>query len=245
IGIAYDLFGHHTTSIRAGYGIYSVREDLGAVDNMSFSAPIFPIAVNFLPGPGSLPNLFQPSGSFPGIPPLGVLSPAFVPQAAFFTGFPAGGCTLGNGNPSSPGIIQQCGPGFTGNVNSLIALQVPLHWIAATTQQWNLTVQRELGHNWFAEIGYVGTKGTHLRATYDPDQATLATAANPITVPGTTNCPSPCMITDSTAENASARAPFLGIAPASFESFAPISDSHYNSLHLSVAHRFSKGLYFQ
>ena len=35
IGFAYDLGGHHTTSIRGGYGIYSVREDLGAVDNLA------------------------------------------------------------------------------------------------------------------------------------------------------------------------------------------------------------------
>jgi len=248
IGIAYDVLGHHTTSIRAGYGIYSVREDLGAVDNLSFSAPIFPIAVNFLPGPGSLTNLFEPNPpAFPGIPPNGVLDSAFVPQAAFFTGFPAG-CTLGNNNPST--LPQQCGPGFTGNVNSLISLQVPLHWIAATTQQWNLTVQRELGHDWFAEVGYVGTKGTHLRSTYDPAQATLATPAHPVTISGT-NCDgtqgpgAQCIITDSTAENASARSPYLGIAPANFESFAPNSDSHYNALQATVAHRFGKGLYFQ
>jgi hypothetical protein len=247
IGIAYDLFGHHTTSIRAGYGIYSIREDLGAVDNMSFSAPIFPIAINFLPGPGSLPNLFQPSGSFPGVPPLGVLSPNFVPQAAFFTGFPAS-CTLGNGKLST--LPQQCGPGFTGNVNGLIELQVPLHWIAGTTQQWNLSIQRELGKNWFAEVGYVGTKGTHLRATYDPAQGTKATPQNPVTIPGI-NCDgskgagAKCVITDSTAENAGARSPFLGIAPANFEAFSPVSDSHYHALQLTVAHRFSKGLYFQ
>jgi hypothetical protein len=248
IGFAYDLFGRHTTSIRAGYGIYSVREDLGAVDNMSFSAPIFPIAVNFLPGPGSLPNLFQPHPpAFPGIPPNGSLDPAFVPSPAIFTGFQPS-CTLANGNAST--LPQQCGPGFSGNVNSLITLQVPLHWIAATTQQWNLTVQRELGRNWLAEIGYVGTKGTHLRATYDPAQATLATPAHHVTIPGI-NCDgtsgpgAQCIIMDSTAENASARSPFLGIAPANFESFAPISDSHYNGLHLSVAHRFSRDLYFQ
>jgi len=46
-------------------------------------------------------------------------------------------------------------------------------------------------------------------------------------------------------ENASARAPFLGIAPPDFEDFAPNSDSHYNALQATLAHRFGKGLYFQ
>jgi hypothetical protein len=54
-----------------------------------------------------------------------------------------------------------------------------------------------------------------------------------------------CTITDSTVENASARAPYLGIAPGDFEDFAPNSDSHYNALQATLAHRFSKGLYFQ
>ena len=248
IGLAYDLLGHHTTSIRAGYGIYSVREDLGAVDNLSFSAPFFPIAVNFLPGPGSLANLFQPNPvtGFPGIPPLGVLSPKFVPQASLFTGFPAT-CTLGNG---ATGTLSQCGPGFTGNVSSLISLAVPLHWIAGTTQQWNLTIQRELGKQWYLEVGYVGTKGTHLRSTFDPAEAQLATPQHPVTIPGvncngTTGAGAQCVITDSTAENAPARSPFLGIAPANFEEFAPNSDSIYHSLQATLGHRFAGGLYWQ
>jgi hypothetical protein len=54
-----------------------------------------------------------------------------------------------------------------------------------------------------------------------------------------------CSIVDSTAENVSARAPFLGIAPSDFEEFAPNSDSHYNSLQATVSHRFGQGLYFQ
>src|SRR5580704_12476031 len=35
IGLAYDLFGHHNTTIRAGYGIYYVREDVGTADQLS------------------------------------------------------------------------------------------------------------------------------------------------------------------------------------------------------------------
>jgi len=247
IGIAYDLFGHHTTSIRAGYGIYAVREDLGAVDNLSFSAPFFPIAVNFLPGTGSLANLFQPNTAtgFPGIPALGVLSPAFVPQPSFPTGFSPTGCTLGNNQHSTNN--EQCGLGFTGNVNSLISLAVPLHWVAGTTQQWNLTIQRELGRNWFLEVGYVGTKGTHLRATYDPAEAQLVSPQHPITIPGIScgGLPAPCKIVDNTAENVSARSPYLGIAPANFEEFAPNSDSEYNSLQVTLGHHFSHGLYWQ
>jgi Carboxypeptidase regulatory-like domain len=245
IGFAYDLGGHGTTAIRGGYGIYSVREDLGAVDNLAITPPTYPFLVGFLPGPGSLADLFAHSAAFPaGIPPLGVgPEQTYVPIAAIFQGFP-GSCVLENGNNS--GSAQQCGPVFSGNVNGLIQLAVPLHWIAGTTQQWNLSVQRELGLNWFAELGYVGTKGTHLRSTYDPDQATLATPQNPVTIPySCSGGPGSCAIVDSTAENASARAPYLGIAPSDFEEFAPNSDSHYNALQASLLHHFGKGLYFQ
>jgi len=248
IGFAYDLGGHHTTSIRGGYGIYSVREDLGAVDNLAIVPPTYPFLVGFNPGPDSLANLFAHSAAFPnGVPPLGAQpTQTYVPTASFLQSFQPS-CTLGN---LSPGVGQQCAASFSGNVNSLIQLTVPLHWIVGTTQQWNFTIQRELGRDWFAELGYVGTKGSRLRSTFDPDQATLATPQSPVTVKGQ-GCANlqaagqSCTIVDSTVENASARAPFLGIAPPDFEDFAPNSDSHYNALQATLAHRFGKGLYFQ
>jgi hypothetical protein len=242
IGFAYDVAGRHTTSIRGGYGIYSVREDLGAVDNLAITPPTYPFLVGFFPGAGSLANLFAASPAFPnGIPALGAKpTQTYVPTAAILQGFAS--CAFPN--------PQACSPSFSGNVNSLIQLTVPQHWVVGTTQQWNFTIQRELGHDWFAELGYVGTKGSRLRSTFDPDQATLATPQNPVTITGA-GCANlqaqslSCTIVDSTVENASARAPFLGIAPPDFEDFAPNSDSHYNALQATLAHRFGKGLYFQ
>jgi hypothetical protein len=242
IGFAYDVAGYHTTSIRGGYGIYSVREDLGAADNLAITPPTYPFLVGFDPGADTLANLFASSPAFPnGIPALGAQpTQKYVPTAAILQGFA----------PCSFPHPQACSSLFSGNVNSLIQLTVPQHWVVGTTQQWNFTIQHELGLDWFLELGYVGTKGSRLRSTFDPDQATLATPQNPVTVSGA-GCANlqaqglSCQIVDSTVENASARAPFLGIAPADFEDFAPNSDSHYNALQATLAHRFGKGLYFQ
>jgi hypothetical protein len=270
IGFAYDLGGRHTTSIRGGYGIYSVREDLGAADNLAITPPAYPFGVNFEPAvigtcaatASCLADLFaanngNPIFPLPGIPALGAApTQPYAPVASQFAGFPQGVCTLANGATASNN--DQCGPGYTGTVNSLIQLAVPLHWVVGTTQQWNFTIQQALGHEWFAELGYVGTKGSRLRSTYDPDQATLATTANPVTIPIPAagqipgySCPSQdlvgnnCQIVDSTSDNVSARAPYQGIAPADFEDFAPNSDSHYSALQATLAHHFAKGLYFQ
>ncbi len=173
IGFAYDVGGHYTTSIRGGYGIYSVREDLGAVDNLAITPPTFPYKVGFLPGAGSLANLFAADGPFP-IPQLGAPpTQAFVPVPSFFTGF----------TPCSFPLLQQCSPNFSGTVQSTIELVVPLHWIIGTTQQWNFSIERQIGRDWVAELAYVGTKGSHLRSTIDDAQAMLATAQNPVTIP--------------------------------------------------------------
>jgi|HubBroStandDraft_1064217.scaffolds.fasta_scaffold03805_5 hypothetical protein len=237
IGFAYDVLGKHNTVIRSGYGIYSVREDIGAVDNLSFTAPFYPTVFNGV-GPGQMGQILN------NLPALGTISSAFVPQPTFFTGFPGGDST------QAPMFNTATG---NGNASNDFGLAVPLHWVAATTQQWNLSVQRQLGGNWALELGYVGTKGTRLRSTSGLDQATLASPTNPIILT-CGNAAVPCQtaptgtqytITTNTFNNATARAPFLGANPTAFEAFYPNSDSHYNGLQATISHRFSKGLYFQ
>src|SRR6266852_6247204 len=232
IGFAYDLFGNHKTVVRGGYGIYANREDIGAVDNLSFNPPFLVVSGPAGPPPGSLSCLFfvnQNCSSAALIPGPVVVSANFVPTPSFFQGFPGGDTTQ----------APIFGPG---NVNSFGALAVPLHWISATTQQWNLSVERDLGKNWFVSVGYVGTKGTHLRVTYDPDQASLVppkgltlTAQNGKTF----------TITQNTFANAPARAPYLPVAPSGFEAFSPIADSQYHAVQATIAHHFAGGLYLQ
>jgi len=235
VGFAWDVFGNGKTAIRSGYGYYADREDLGAVDNLSFSAPFYPVAVTAVP-PGGLANFFYtnplapPGPGNPGlIPPLGTVSGTFLPTPSKFQGFV-------NNDPTGTPI-------FSGTAINFIGLAVPLHWIAPTTQQWNMSLQQELGRNWVLTLAYVGSKGTHLRSTYDPDQATFVSPSNPITI--TAENGTQYTITQNTVANANARAPFLGISPAAFEEFAPNSDSHYNSMQATVSHQFSQRLYFQ
>jgi len=94
--------------------------------------------------------------------------------------------------------------------------KVPSYW------DYNLSVQHEIMPNTVAEVGYVGTKGTHLLGDVDLNQPTVATRlANP-----------------DVYENAIA--PFLGYAAITARS--PIYTSNYNSLQVSLTRRMSKGL---
>jgi Carboxypeptidase regulatory-like domain len=258
IGFAYDMFGKHNTVIRGGYGIYSVREDIGAVDNLSFTAPFYPLSggpstpvssgglgMGCLFNTGATANCAS-AGPFP-LPPLGTVSSAFVPSPSVFEGFI--NCTTGLPTTDT----TQC-PSYSGNIDGLFGLAVPLHWVAPTTQQWNLTIQHQLGENWVLEVGYVGTKGTRLRSTFDPDQPALAGPTTPVTLTcgsAAVACNIPAnqgtayAVTTNTTTNALARAPYNAVNPALLEAFYPNSDSHYDALQATVSHRFSKGLYLQ
>ncbi len=242
VGFAYDLFGHHNTTIRGGYGIYFVREDVGTVDQLSFQAPYLPVAFGG-GAPGSLGNFFETGIN--ALPQAGTLDPNFVPCLGVFQGFTGGDTT------TFPNY--GCANGGTGVLPSqfIFGLAVPRHFVVPNTQQWNLTVQRSLGKNWVLEVGYVGTHAIHLRETRTSIQARLASPTNPVVLSGA-NCdgsvvsPSAtCSITISTIGNGAARSNNTGINGYSgFQLFANDAYSHYHSLQTTLSRRWAAG-YFQ
>ena len=247
IGLAYDFGGHHTTTLRAGYGIYYVREDVGTVDQLSFQTPFLPVAFGG-GAPGCLGSFFSqtplagcPNPNPNGLPQAGTLDPTFVPCLSVFQGFPGGDTTQAANYANGAGAA--C-PGPLGSVN-IFGLQVPRHYVVPNTQQWNLTLQHALGKEWVLEVGYVGTKGTHLRETRDSLQSQDATPANPVDISSPFCNPSPCVITANTFGNAVARSRVQGInGYAGFQLFADDAYSHYHSLQTTLSRRWGAG-YFQ
>ena len=241
-GFAWDVLGRHITTLRGGYGIYYDREDIGAVDQLSFQSPFIPIV--FFNGTG-LANFF--AGNSPltnpnAVPPAGTLSGAWLPCLARFTGF-----VDGNGAPTTDttqtGTYNGCsGPGVNTTQN-LFVLEVPRHFRVPNTQQWNLTVQQELGKKWVLEAGYVGTRGIHLRETRDGIQSVNATPQSPFTVTDTNGIS--YQITANTFANAIARTPTPGLNGYSgYQIFANDAYSIYHSLQTTLSRRWG-GNYVQ
>ena len=236
VGFAYDVMGRHTTTVRGGYGIYYVREDVGAVDQLSFQSPFIPI-VFFGQTPGfTMSNFFTgtPAVNPNAVPAAGQLSGAWLPCLAQLTSFPDtngaatyGGCT---------------GPGVNSTQN-LFVLEVPRHFVVPNTQQWNLTAQRELGKHWVLEVGYVGTRGIHLRETRDAIQSVNASPTNPFTVKDTSG--NSYTITTNTFANAIARTPTPGLNGYSgYQIFANDAYSIYHALQATLSRRWNQS-YFQ
>jgi hypothetical protein len=134
---------------------------------------------------------------------------------------------------------------------------------APYTQQFNLTVQRELFRNTVFEIGYVGTRGVDMIGTGNPlNPSQICTAASPCVIPAAigSNVSVPAgtpgvikngdgsiSITQSTAANANARVPanYMGLENNRMQAIDQRAQSVYHSLQTSLTRRFSNGVYYQ
>jgi Carboxypeptidase regulatory-like domain len=243
IGFAWDLFGHHTTSLRGGFGMYYVREDVGTADQLSFQAPFLPVTFGGgLPGCSSTffsadSTCFPPGSNPNALPKAGVIDPAFIPCLALFQGF--------TGNDPTQAPNYACSPGSAGIPSTnIFGLIVPRHFVTPSTQQWNLTIQRELGKLWVFELGYVGTHSIHLRETRTSLQAQRVSPSNPLVLTQADGTQAP-PITFNTFANGPARSRALGINGYSgMQLFADDAYSHYHSLQATLSRRWGWG-YFQ
>jgi hypothetical protein len=130
----------------------------------------------------------------------------------------AGSASFTNGNLSAPGggTVPALAPfGAIGAIDP--NLQIPRTW------NWSLSVQRELGRGIFAEVGYVGSKGSDLLRDIDINLPTLAAVAANAALPS--------------AQKASLNflRPFKGYS----QIFQRVSDgdSKYNALQLYLSKR--------
>lgn len=138
IGLAWDVFGNGSTSIRAAYGIFYSR-----VGNLAY-------ATN---GSNTNPPAF-------GSPSLTIQQPG----VKFGYGLGSSG---GYYFPPPPGFLFQIDPrgGIVGTRVSIGGMDPNPK--QPTTGDWTLSIQRRLGSNFVAEVDYLGTHSTHLYTQTD------------------------------------------------------------------------------
>lgn len=151
-GFSWDPFGDGKTAIRGGYGLFWEH-------GTGYEANVGSLI-------GSAPIVLSETQSNPGGP---------VKQ----------GTTLTYGSYNTIGYSCQQGSTQCGSASGVGSTSYPLNVtsiptkaIYPYTQQWSLSVQREIQKNLIAQLAYVGTKGTHLTAVRDLNQL-QATTSNP------------------------------------------------------------------
>lgn len=114
----------------------------------------------------------------------------------------------------------------------------------AYTQLWNFTVQKQFGTNTVAQIGYVGSKGTHLPINYaynicQQTPASTAQLPNPFDFVGSTS--SPYCPAAAAAVNAGAGFTAVYCCLTVNPGWWGLSSSIYHSMQAQFDHRFSHG----
>ena len=123
-------------------------------------------------------------------------------------------------------------PAYSPTTNTTIHSVAP-GFRPAMIQQYSVNVQSEVHERWLLEIGYVGTRGTHLLRQRSLNQALTASASDPIRG-----------VTTNTVANIPLRVPILGVPPDSLVEMESQGSSWYNGLEASLTKGLRHGLQF-
>ena len=251
VGFAWDVNGDQRTVLRGGYGIYYQRLSNQNILQGALGPPftVQPLSSNANPPPLQLANPLGGQGS------LGAIASAFIPQWARFAGlrFVTPGGALNANNPNvGPIFVNEAGQaclnygGTATNcvINLASFTSAPVDAYTPYTQQFNLTLQRELWRGWAAEVGYVGTRYIGGLGITDPFLATLASPSNPIVVRDSTGATH--TITANTANNEELRHQILGLSRRRGSRYTLNTGmGTYHSGQFTLSRRLRDGLYFQ
>lgn len=201
VGFAWDPWGDGKTAVRGGYGMYFIRISNQMLLQLITAAPFFQLSRVIGPPPGTVTM----SNPFPALP---------VPSQ--FPIFPA--------TPKLTGFSASGAPLFDQPLITLNPFERDMR--TPYTQNWNFTIERDLGAGYTMQLGYVGTKGTRLLYSRQVNQAELANAQNPIRG-----------VTSNSTTNISARVPVVGFSSGGLNEVTDEGMSHYNALIAAVNKR--------
>jgi hypothetical protein len=116
-----------------------------------------------------------------------------------------------------------------------VYISLPLNLRPTYVQQWNLTIDKQLGPNWLVSVGYLGNRTNHIWLGYD--------ANAPVFIPG--NCGGPTTPCSTTANEQARRAlsvqnPVAGAFYSSISTATDEGNASYNGMLVTVNHRLSQ-----